>query len=486
MENEKKQKKFFSLKLKWALGTSIGSFIIFCIVAMSLFSAFTQNLLSSERELLDSGMSVISQQLSRSDMPLSRAQINDIIIPERGRDEFVNGQRYRRPIFRELSDSHLVINVYSPEKKNVFSTGKRLSNDQFSKTKQVKVVKGPEHKILAGTQAIYSRNNHHLIGYLQIENSLNAYYKSYKQLELVCFFAMLLVILTSGLLGYFLSYFLLQPLGDIHDTVKEISKDPTKNIRVPVTGRNDELAELTAMFNEMLDRMQRYIDQQSQFVGDVSHELRTPVAIIQGHLEMLQRWGKDDPKVLNDSLAASLSETKRMKNLVQEMLDLSRAEQVEINFRNQRTVVNDVVHQVYNNFQMLYPDFTFTLDDDLNSPVTSNIYRDHLEQVLVILCDNAIKYSQERKEVHISLSRGMNTVEIGIQDFGEGISPEDTKKVFDRFYRVDKARSRKKGGNGLGLSIAKRLVEGYHGSITLESSLGAGSIFRIILPIVND
>ena len=486
MENEKKQKKFFSLKLKWALGTSIGSFIIFCIVAMSLFSAFTQNLLSSERELLNSGMSVISQQLSRSDMPLSRAQINDIIIPERGRDEFVNGQRYRRPIFRELSDSHLVINVYSPEKKNVFSTGKRLSNDQFSKTKRVKVVKGPEHKILAGTQAIYSRNNHHLIGYLQIENSLNAYYKSYKQLELVCFFAMLLVILTSGLLGYFLSYFLLQPLGDIYDTVKEISKDPTKNIRVPVTGRNDELAELTAMFNEMLDRMQRYIDQQSQFVGDVSHELRTPVAIIQGHLEMLQRWGKDDPKVLNDSLAASLSETKRMKNLVQEMLDLSRAEQVEINFRNQRTVVNDVVHQVYNNFQMLYPDFTFTLDDDLNSPVTSNIYRDHLEQVLVILCDNAIKYSQERKEVHISLSRGMNTVEIGIQDFGEGISPEDAEKVFDRFYRVDKARSRKKGGNGLGLSIAKRLVEGYHGSITLESSLGAGSIFRIILPIVND
>lgn len=486
MENEKKQKKFFSLKLKWALGTSIGSFIIFCIVAMSLFSAFTQNLLNSERELLNSGMSVISQQLSRSDLPLSRAQINDIIIPERGRDEFVNGQRYRRPIFRELSDSHLVINVYSPEKKNVFSTGKRLSNDQFSKTKQVKQVKGPEHNILAGTQAIYSRNNHRLIGYLQVENSLNAYYKSYNQFKLVCFFAMLLVILTSGLLGYFLSYFLLQPLGDIHDTVKEISKDPTKNIRVPVTGRNDELAELTAMFNEMLDRMQRYIDQQSQFVGDVSHELRTPVAIIQGHLEMLQRWGKDDPKVLNDSLAASLSETKRMKNLVQEMLDLSRAEQVEINFRNQRTVVNDVVHQVYNNFQMLYPDFTFTLDDDLNSPVTSNIYRDHLEQVLVILCDNAIKYSQERKEVHISLSRGMNTVEIGIQDFGEGISPEDAKKVFDRFYRVDKARSRKKGGNGLGLSIAKRLVEGYHGSITLESSLGAGSLFRIILPIVND
>ena len=455
MEKSQKQKKFFSLKLKWALGTSIGSFLIFCMVAMSLFSAFTQNLLNSERELLNSGMNVINQQLGRSNTTLNKTGINNIIIPEHERDDFVNGQRYRRPIIQELSDSHLIVNIYTPNKQNIFSTGKPLSHAQFSQSKRIREVSGPEHNVLAGTQAIYSNRGHKLIGYLKVENSLNAYYKSYNQFKLVCFFAMLLVILTSGLLGYFLSYFLLQPLGDIHDTVKEISKDPTKNIRVPVTGRNDELAELTAMFNEMLDRMQRYIDQQSQFVGDVSHELRTPVAIIQGHLEMLQRWGKDDPQVLAESLNASLAETKRMKNLVQEMLDLSRAEQV-------------------------------TLDDDLHSPVISDVYRDHLEQVLVILCDNAIKYSQDRKEIHISLSRGMNTVEIGVQDFGEGIAPEDIKKVFDRFYRVEKARSRKKGGNGLGLSIAKRLIEGYHGSITLESSLGAGSIFRIILPIVED
>lgn len=109
--------------------------------------------------------------------------------------------------------------------------------------------------------------------------------------------------------------------------------------------------------------------------------------------------------MLAESLNASLAETKRMKNLVQEMLDLSRAEQVEINFRNQRTVVNDVVHQVFNNFKMLYPEFTFTLDDDLHSPVISDVYRDHLEQVLVILCDNAIKYSQDRKDPYFAFSR---------------------------------------------------------------------------------
>lgn len=475
--------KFFSLKLKWELGTAVGSFIIFSIVVFAMFSAFTQNQLRSERHLLTSGMNNINRQLSSTNSILTKARINELINPQSS-DDFSNGADYRRPIVQELSDTHLIVNIYNLQHQQIFSTGKRVSQPSFkTKTRQVAVVNGPEHRVISGWQPIYSQHQHKLLGYLQVENDLNAYMQSYRQMQLVTFFAMCLVILCSGLLGYFLSLFLLRPLDEIHDTVKAVSQDPTKNIRVPKTSRNDELAELTEMFNEMLDRMQRYIDQQSQFVGDVSHELRTPVAIIQGHLEMLQRWGKNDPQVLDESLNAALVETKRMKNLVQEMLDLSRAEQVDLKFRDQQTVVNDVVHQVFNNFKMLYPEFTFTLDDDLHSSIISNIYRDHLEQVLVILCDNAVKYSTDRKEVHMSLSRGMNTVEIGIQDFGEGIAPEDAKKVFDRFYRVDKARSRKKGGNGLGLSIAKRLIRGYHGTITLESSLGAGSLFRISLPI---
>ena len=194
MEKSQKQKKFFSLKLKWALGTSIGSFLIFCMVAMSLFSAFTQNLLNSERELLNSGMNVINQQLGRSNTTLNKTGINNIIIPEHERDDFVNGQRYRRPIIQELSDSHLIVNIYTPNKQNIFSTGKPLSHAQFSQSKRIREVSGPEHNVLAGTQAIYSNRGHKLIGYLKVENSLNAYYKSYNQFKLVCFFAILLEI----------------------------------------------------------------------------------------------------------------------------------------------------------------------------------------------------------------------------------------------------------------------------------------------------
>ncbi|MQB70323.1 HAMP domain-containing sensor histidine kinase [Limosilactobacillus reuteri] len=484
---QKDEGRFVSLKIKWAAGTALGSLIIFCIVAMALFSAFTQNLFHQERQLLNQGMTNISTQLSTVDKPLTKKNVSHLIDPDRNRSNIISGEEYKRPVIKELSDGHLVINIYNPDGKNILSTGRYIKKPQFTTNRNIHIAAGPDHDVLVGQMPIYGQNNRQLIGYLQVENNLDAYMQSYHQLALVSILALCLVVIASGLLGYFLSLFLLRPLDGIHDTVKEISADPTKDVRVPTTNRNDELAELITMFNEMLDRMQRYIDQQSQFVSDVSHELRTPVAIIQGHLEMLQRWGKDDPKVLDDSIKATLIETRRMKNLVQEMLDLSRAEQVEINFRNQHTIVNDVVHQVYNNFKMLYPDFTFRLDDDLKEPIMVDIYRDHLEQVLVILCDNAVKYStDDHKEIHIILSRGMNTVEIGIQDFGEGISPENVKRVFDRFYRVDKARSRKKGGNGLGLSIAKRLIEGYHGSITLESSVGAGSLFRIILPIIED
>lgn len=483
----KTEKRFISLKVKWALGTALGSLIIFFVVVLALFTAFTQNMFQQERKLLNQGMTNISQQLGRIDQPLTKENISSLVKPSEDRSTIISGQDYQRPVIKELSDGHLVVNVYNPQRKNVLSTGNYIKTPRFSTNRGVHLAEGPQHDVLVGTMPIYGQKSRRLIGYLQVENNLNAYTQSYHQLALVCLLALCLVIIASGLLGYFLSMFLLRPLDDIHDTVKEISADPTKDVRVPETARNDELAELTTMFNEMLDRMQRYIDQQTQFVSDVSHELRTPVAIIQGHLEMLERWGKDDPKVLEDSIKATLLETKRMKNLVQEMLDLSRAEEVEINFRNQHTVVNDVVYQVFNNFKMLYPEFTFRLDDDLKEPIMADIYRDHLEQVLVILCDNAVKYStNDHQEIHLSLSRGMNTIEIGVQDFGEGISPENIQRVFDRFYRVDKARSRKKGGNGLGLSIAKRLIEGYHGSITLESSVGAGSLFRIILPIIED
>lgn len=482
MENSTKSNKReyrLSLKVKWALGTALGALVIFASLTFVLFNAFTDNLLDQEKSAMNRSLVNVEKKLSQNSTDLSTQAVAKQIGDSQSMET-------SRKITQDLSTSNTVIAVFDPDGKEIYSTG--TIDKKFKPVKKQQVSLAGKHfaRRLFGVEPVISSKTNKTIGYVYIENSLTAFYRIFQRLLIISALTLVLMVIASGLLGYCLSYFLLRPIDDIHDTLVAIRDDPTADNRVPKLYRHDELGDLALMFNEMMDRMQRYMDQQSQFVGDVSHELRTPVAIIQGHMELLNRWGKDDPKVLAESIDASLKETKRMQDLVQEMLDLSRAEQVETNFKDEKTEVSEVVHQVFNNFKMIHPDFLFIMDDDLKDRIVSPIYRDHLEQILIILSDNAVKYSTDRKEIHISLSRTLNRVEIGVQDFGEGISKEDMAKVFDRFYRVDKARSRKKGGNGLGLAIAKRLVEGYGGEMTLESSAGYGSLFKVTLPIVDE
>ena len=295
-----------------------------------------------------------------------------------------------------------------------------------------------------------------------------------------------IVFVLSAAAGYGIAIYFFRPIKQMVDTMDAIEEDTLSETRIKISKSKDEFTDLSVHINGLLDKMALYVTQQKQFVEDVSHELRTPTAIVEGHLKLLNRWGKEDPQILDESLAASLTEIQRMKTLVQEMLDLSRAEQVEMHYKNEVTPIRNVVLHTFHNFKMLYPDFVFNLDDDLNREIYVNIYRNHFEQILVILMDNAVKYSTDRHEIHLSISESMSYVQIAIQDFGEGMSQEDQQKIFSRFYRVDKARSRNKGGNGLGLSIAKELLEGYKGDITVESVLGHGSVFRIQLPILKN
>ena len=308
-----------------------------------------------------------------------------------------------------------------------------------------------------------------------------------KRLDHSLFWILCIMFLITLLLSFILSRRLLRPLTYMIDTLDIIEEDSLSEIRIQEPKNEDEWNDLGIHINRLLDRMDKYVNGQKQFVEDVSHELRTPVAIVEGHLKLLNRWGKDDPEVLEESINVSLQEISRMKELVQEMLDLSRANHVDVDYKDEITDVYTSTKSTFNNFKMLHPDFSFFLDvnDDVKNTYVQ-IYKNHYEQILIILLDNAVKYSHERKEIHVSLSQNLGQVEIAVQDFGVGMSEYDKEKVFSRFYRVDKARSREKGGNGLGLSITKQLVEGYKGHIRLESSLNYGTIFYIDFPILKD
>src|SRR5699024_1089431 len=276
-----------------------------------------------------------------------------------------------------------------------------------------------------------------------------------------------------------------KPITNLTTAMESIQKNLNSDVRLNEGDKNNEFSKLARTYNDMVDLMQENITNQREFVEDVSHELRTPVAIVEGHLKMLDRWGKKDPQILEESIDASLTETKRMKTLVKEMLDLSRTKEIDVYYKNETTNIIELLKQLVTNFKMLYPDFQFNVDDDVNEDVYVNMYRNHLEQVFVNILDNAVKYSTDRKEVHISISSSGDQVDIAIQDFGSGISEEDLGKIFNRFYRVDKARSREKGGTGLGLPIVKELLESYGGQVQVNSQLDYGTIFRIQLPIVD-
>lgn len=292
--------------------------------------------------------------------------------------------------------------------------------------------------------------------------------------------------LATFVFAFLLTRFILRPVKSIETTIEALRDDPMTDVRAQKTGPNDEFSDLISVLNRMIDRLQNLIAAQQQFVSDVSHELRTPVTIVKGHMDLLNRWGKDEPEVLDDSIKSSLAEMQRMETLINEMLNLTRAEQIPIENVQEITEIGGLTHRVFDNFKLIHPEFIFTFDDDLTQVANVKVRQDHMEQILIILADNAVKYSSDRKEIHFALSQTANRVEIGVQDFGEGLSSEDAVRVFDRFYRVDKARSRAKGGNGLGLSIAQRLVTAYGGEITIESALGSGSIFTIRLPLYRE
>ena len=481
--NSNSQHKSVAKKWWWVISATI--FALLGILTTILIHGQIMTLRENEKNQTIVYAQVVSDLLSRKSENLTASDIVSILNEAEQYEQGQNGIYKKNSSFYPMNEE-LNIRVFDTSRKLIFQTQQWQDSLQVSSTLETKFVPlSTGEESIQVTMPILSRTNRLLIGHLQIINRMAKLTEMKKQLQKLYIQLLIMEALVAIGLAYFISRLISKPIEQIHDIIASINEDNIDSKRLIIPKKNDEFAVVSQQFNELLDKISFYISQQKHFVEDVSHELRTPVAIVEGHLKLLNRWGKDDPEVLEESLEASLAEIKRMKTLVQEMLDLSRAPQVREQYKDATTEVVDTLTQIVSNFKVLYPDFTFVFDIDSKADLLSPIYRNHFEQVIIILLDNAVKYSTNRKEIIVSLSTVADQVEIGIQDFGMGLSEEDKKKVFSRFYRVDKARSRERGGNGLGLSIAKELIEGYNGSISLTSHLDQGTVFKVKLPIVS-
>lgn len=223
-------------------------------------------------------------------------------------------------------------------------------------------------------------------------------------------------------------------------------------------------------------------NKQQQFVADASHELRTPLTIIKSNAELVLRHPGHSIQEESIRITNIVRESVRMNKLISTLLTLARADGEEAELNKTSTNVNQVIQAVVEQFQPLADLKGLALTAEVEGELVLAADKDRLHQLLVIILDNAIKYTAAGQIVIKGRLKGAN-VQLQIIDSGHGILPEDIPYIFDRFYRVDKARSREEGGIGLGLSIAEWIVDKHKGKITVESTAGQGSCFTILLPV---
>jgi len=232
---------------------------------------------------------------------------------------------------------------------------------------------------------------------------------------------------------------------------------------------------------EKLDRMRK------EFVANVSHEIKTPLTTIKSYVETLQEGALNEPEIAKKFLGVIQNETDRMARLIRDLLELSRLDYQKIQWKKEIISLNGIVKDVVSKLGMQIREKELKVSLKLHRDGARVLGdKDRLEQVVLNIVGNAVKYTGRGGSIHIKTAETKELVVFEVKDNGIGIPKEDLPRIFERFYRVDKARSRELGGTGLGLSIAKQIVEAHHGNITVSSKEGKGTIVVITLPkVVN-
>jgi two-component system, OmpR family, sensor kinase len=292
---------------------------------------------------------------------------------------------------------------------------------------------------------------------------------------------LLIAFLVFGAGVWLLSYRVLLPVKRVTHAASQVTGLDLSQ-RVPIPKANDEMRELSVTVNNMLDRLQESFETQRRFTADASHELRTPVTAIVGHANYLLRRTKPSEEQV-DSLTVIRREAERMAKLVNDLLELARA---DAGFAIKREPMNliEVVEAAHKAIAPVATGTNITLS--MKEPlieVSGDASR--LKQVILNLVQNAVNAGSKNVTVSVYLDKNKQDVNLEVLDDGPGMPAEALPHIFDRFYRVDGARSTRGNGSGLGLAIVKWIVQQHEGTVSVESKLGEGTVFTVVLPLLN-
>lgn len=298
------------------------------------------------------------------------------------------------------------------------------------------------------------------------------------------FSALVILLLSSGV-GFWLSRKALAPVDAITRTARNINAG-NLNSRLEKLNTGDELQRLSDTLNEMLARIDAAFQRVSQFTADASHELRTPISLMRAEAEIALRKSRDEGEY-QEALRHILLEAERTSTLIEKLLSLARADAGRESFPLRRLDIQQIAQRVAEDWRQVMSESHHNFAENLGSKTLFiDGDRTSLVRLLNVLLDNAVKYTPPNGNIELELFEENQQAVLAVKDSGIGISDDDQPKIFERFYRADKARSRDLGGAGLGLAIAHWIVEQHRGSISVKSSLGNGCQFVVHLPLHDD
>ena len=286
------------------------------------------------------------------------------------------------------------------------------------------------------------------------------------------------LLLLCSLIAFLVSRRILNPLRKIIQQAKEITSEKLDS-RLDESGAKDELQELATTFNQLFSRLEEDFNLQRRFTSDAAHELKTPLAVISGHVDLLCRWGKSNPQVLEESLQILQKESRSMATLIENLLQLTRAENnLDAAYSKENFLLQDFLQEIAADFQLIQPEAILQVECPGQAEIVCD--KEGLRQILRIFIKNSLTYSDTPAFVAVGWDEERQS--LWVQDRGWGIESRHLPHLFDRFYRVDEARNRSAGGTGLGLSIAKALAEKLGLGLEVQSLVGQGTTMFLIFP----
>jgi signal transduction histidine kinase len=313
---------------------------------------------------------------------------------------------------------------------------------------------------------------------LQVGQSLYNVDATMNQVRWAILGGILVTLVLVGISGGVIVRRALSPVEQITRTAQSIESSSDLSRRVGYTGPMDEIGRLATTFDHMIGHLHRVFESQKNFIADASHDLRGPLTVIRGNLDLLKRNLGDQER--QESLRAMEAETVRMEKMANDLLLLAEVESEQME-RQEMVSLREILLTGLKRAQRMGGNRKVVIDQQEDLSIMGDVYR--LSQLLENLIDNAIKYTPEGGTITLSLFRDGDWALMEVADTGVGIAPEHLPHVFDRFYRVDKARTRARGGSGLGLAIVRGIAEQHGGKVTVTSDSGKGSTFTVWLKL---